>query len=174
MRCPWQNVSAWNPEHYRHAAHSPEAKLPEDDLVFFLLDTVPKLDLRRFYAPYEEETRGAPPFDPKMMVCLLLYAYCVGRLRVAKLPRPVSATWRSSPSWARSGRIFAPSAIFASCTWRPFATCLCRCCGSRRVGAGEVGQCIDRWDETSGQRVSAQSHELRVYEERSRAVARRH
>jgi hypothetical protein len=41
----------WNPEHYRHAAHSPEAKLPQADLVFFLLDTVPHLDLRRFYAP---------------------------------------------------------------------------------------------------------------------------
>lgn len=47
-------------------------------MVFFLLDTVPQLDLRRFYAPYETETRGAPPFDPAMMVCLLLYAYCVG------------------------------------------------------------------------------------------------
>ena len=68
----------WNPEHYRYETHSPEAKLPQDDLVFFLLDTVPKLDLSRFYAPYEAETRGAPPFDPKMMVCLLLYAYCVG------------------------------------------------------------------------------------------------
>jgi transposase len=68
----------WTPEHYRHEAHSPEAKLPQDDLVFFLLDTVPHLDLRRFYAAYEEETRGAPPFDPQMMVCLLLYAYCVG------------------------------------------------------------------------------------------------
>ena len=68
----------WAPQHYRHEAHSPEAKLPEGDLVFFLLDTVPHLDLRRFYAPYENETRGAPPFDPKMMVCLLLYAYCVG------------------------------------------------------------------------------------------------
>jgi len=68
----------WDPEHYRQEAHSPEAKLPQDDLVFFLLDTVSHLDLRRFYAPYEEETRGAPPFDPKMMVCLLLYAYCVG------------------------------------------------------------------------------------------------
>jgi transposase len=52
--------------------------LPQDDLVFFLLDTVPKLNLSRFYAPYEDETRGAPPFDPQMMVCLLLYAYCVG------------------------------------------------------------------------------------------------
>ena len=69
---------SWEPQHYRHEAHSPEAKLPEGDLVFFLLDTVPHLDLRRFYAPYEDETRGAPPFDPKMMVCLLLYAYCVG------------------------------------------------------------------------------------------------
>lgn len=68
----------WAPQHYRHEAHSPEAKLPEDDLVFFLLDTVPHLALSRFYAPYEDATRGAPPFDPKMMVCLLLYAYCVG------------------------------------------------------------------------------------------------
>src|SRR5712691_11868852 len=67
----------WQPEHYRQEAHSPEAKLPEGDLVFFLLDTVPQMELRRFYAPYEHETRGAPPFDPAMMVCLLLYAYCV-------------------------------------------------------------------------------------------------
>ena len=68
----------WEPERYRHEAQSPAAKLPEGDLVFFLLDTVPQLDMRRFYAPYETETRGAPPFDPAMMVCLLLYAYCVG------------------------------------------------------------------------------------------------
>jgi transposase len=68
----------WEPERYQQEAHSPAAKLPEGDLVFFLLDTVRRLDLRRFYAPYEQETRGAPPFDPAMMVCLLLYAYCVG------------------------------------------------------------------------------------------------
>ena len=68
----------WEPQHYRQAAHSPEAKLPEGDLVFFLLDTVPHLDWSRFYAPYEAETRGAPPFEPQMRVCLLLYAYCVG------------------------------------------------------------------------------------------------
>jgi len=68
----------WEPQRYRQEAQSPDAKLPEGDVVFFLLDLVPKLDLCRFYAPYEEETRGAPPFDPAMMVCLLLYAYCVG------------------------------------------------------------------------------------------------
>ena len=68
----------WEPERYRQDAHSPTAKLPEGDLVFFLLDTVPQRELSRFYAPYEHETRGAPPYDPAMMVCLLLYAYCVG------------------------------------------------------------------------------------------------
>ena len=66
------------PQRYRQQAHSPASKLPEGDLVFFLLDVVPKLDLSQFYAPYEQETRGGPPFDPAMMVCLLLYAYCVG------------------------------------------------------------------------------------------------
>src|SRR6266446_7757091 len=68
----------WEPQPYRQEAQSPDAKLPEGDVVFFLLDTVPQLELSRFYAPYEDETRGAPPFDPATMVCLLLYAYCVG------------------------------------------------------------------------------------------------
>src|SRR5438445_13605707 len=68
----------WNPDDYAHQNHTPAGKLPEGDLVFFLLDVVPQLDLSRFYAYYEQETRGAPPFDPAEMVCLLLYAYCVG------------------------------------------------------------------------------------------------
>ena len=68
----------WTPELYAQQAHAPAAKLPEDDLVFFLLDVVPKLDLAPIHAVYQDETRGAPPFDPAMMVCLLLYAYCVG------------------------------------------------------------------------------------------------
>ena len=62
----------WNPAHYRQEAQSPEAKVPQAALVFFLLDPVPYLDLSRFYAPYEEATRGAPPCAPQMMVCLLL------------------------------------------------------------------------------------------------------
>jgi transposase len=68
----------WEPERYRQDAQSPAAKLPEGDVVCFLLETVPQLELRRFYAPYERATRGAPPYDPALMVCLLLYAYCVG------------------------------------------------------------------------------------------------
>ena len=79
MSEPWRKTyRPWEPQRYRQEAHSPDTKLPEGDIVFFLLDTVSQLDLRRFYASYEDETRGAPPFDPAMMVCLLLYAYCVG------------------------------------------------------------------------------------------------
>src|SRR3954462_12521930 len=68
----------WTPELYAQQAHAPAAKLPDDDLVFFLLDVVPKLNLAAIHAIYQDETRGAPPFDPAMMACLLLYAYCVG------------------------------------------------------------------------------------------------
>jgi len=68
----------WTPDLYAQQAHAPAAKLPEDDLVFFLLDVVPKLDLSPIHARYQDETRGAPPFDPAMMTCLLLYSYCVG------------------------------------------------------------------------------------------------
>src|SRR3954451_14705691 len=68
----------WTPELYARQAHAPAAQLPEDDLVFFLLDVVPTLDLSKIHAVYQDETCGAPPFDPAMMVCLLLYAYCVG------------------------------------------------------------------------------------------------
>jgi transposase len=52
--------------------------LPEGDLVFFLLDVVPQLDLSALYAPYDDQLRGAPPFDPRLMSCLWLYAYSVG------------------------------------------------------------------------------------------------
>jgi transposase len=77
----------WNPEAYRQQAHTASAKLPEDDLVFFLLDLVPQLDLSAIAAPYEAELRGAPPFDPAMMTCLLLYAYCVGVYSSRKIAR---------------------------------------------------------------------------------------
>ena len=68
----------WNPEAYARQPFVPADRLPEGDLVFFLLDLVPTLDLDPFYVSYEVETRGQPPFDPGLLVCLLLYAYCVG------------------------------------------------------------------------------------------------
>src|SRR3984893_2339946 len=68
----------WDPEAYAQQTFRPTDRLPEDDLVFFLLDTVPLLDLDAFYASYEVETRGQPPFDPTILVCLSLSSYCIG------------------------------------------------------------------------------------------------
>src|SRR3954469_1300276 len=68
----------WNPEAYAQQAFTPADRLPDGDLVFFLLDVIPQLNLEPFYASYEVETRGQPPFDPALLVCLLVYAYSVG------------------------------------------------------------------------------------------------
>lgn len=69
---------AWDSLAGRGEILSPESVLPEDDLVFFLLDTIPQLDLSAFYQYYSTDTRGQPPFNVEMMVTLLTYSYCVG------------------------------------------------------------------------------------------------
>jgi transposase len=75
---PRKTYRPWEPDAYRQQAHSPASKLPPNDLVFFFLDVLPHFDLSAVYAPYEDQLRGAPPFDPRMMTCLWLYAYSVG------------------------------------------------------------------------------------------------
>lgn len=57
---------------------SPLEWLPEGHLAQFILDTVAELDLSAIFAHYERELRGKPPHHPRMMVGLLVYAYCVG------------------------------------------------------------------------------------------------
>jgi transposase len=52
--------------------------LPPDHLVYFLSDVVDQLDLTEVMAGYEQEERGYPPYHPRMMVKVLLYAYCIG------------------------------------------------------------------------------------------------
>jgi transposase len=66
---------------------SPHDWLPQDDLVYFLLDTVATLDLTPIFAHYERELRGQPPFHPRMMVALLLYCYATGTRSSRKIMR---------------------------------------------------------------------------------------
>jgi transposase len=73
-----KNYRAWDPQQNGHDAISPREALPEDDLVFFLIDLIPHLDLTPFHQYYAQELRGQPPFDVTMMVTLLVYAYAVG------------------------------------------------------------------------------------------------
>jgi transposase len=52
--------------------------LPEDHLAYFIADAVEALDLEAFYARYEGDGRRRQPFEPRMMVKVLVYAYASG------------------------------------------------------------------------------------------------
>src|SRR6266853_2333877 len=52
--------------------------LPENHLVYFVSEVVDQLDLSAIHAVYEKETRGQPPYDPRLMTKLLVYGYCTG------------------------------------------------------------------------------------------------
>jgi transposase len=62
--------------------------VPEDHLARFVADVVASLDLRALEEAYTEE-RGYPPYHPRMMVTLLLYAYCTGVYSSRKIGRQV-------------------------------------------------------------------------------------
>jgi transposase len=60
--------------------------MPEGDLAHFVSDLVETgaLDLAAIYAAYEQE-RGYPPYDPRLMVKLLVYGYANGVMSSRKL-----------------------------------------------------------------------------------------
>jgi len=68
----------WNPSQSYLFPPSPRDWLPEDDLVYFLLDVTQTLDLTGIFWSYEAEARGFPPYHPRMMLTLLFYAYSLG------------------------------------------------------------------------------------------------
>jgi len=66
---------------------SPRDWLPEGHLAFFIADTVAALNLQPFYAAYEGDGRRNSPFDPQMMVTVLLYAYATGTFSSRRIAR---------------------------------------------------------------------------------------
>jgi transposase len=62
--------------------------IPEGDLAHFVSDLVESgaLDLSAIYVSYEDE-RGYPPYDPRLMVKLLIYGYADGVVSSRKLER---------------------------------------------------------------------------------------
>jgi len=68
----------WDPDQHYLLPPSVRDWLPENDLVYFILDTVNALDISAITEKYEREQRGFPPYHPRMMTALLIYAYCRG------------------------------------------------------------------------------------------------
>src|SRR5260370_16717243 len=60
--------------------------LPEGHLALFISDMVDALDLGAIKRSYESGAgRGRPPYHPVMMVKLLVYGYCIGKVSSRKI-----------------------------------------------------------------------------------------
>jgi len=83
--------------------------LPQNHLARFIADLVDEhLDLSAFYADYQEG-RGAPPFDPRLMVRVLLLGYTTGVRSSRKLEQ---ACWEQVAfRWLAGGQAPAYRAV---------------------------------------------------------------
>jgi transposase len=84
----------YEPEQSHLFPASPRDWLPEGHLAFFISDTVESLELNAFYERYKGDGRRNQPFDPAMMLKVLLYGYSTGtfssRRLAAKLEEDVA------------------------------------------------------------------------------------
>jgi transposase len=52
--------------------------LPDGHLAWFILDVVDQVDLGPFYRQHRADGHGHPAYDPKTLLGVLLYGYCLG------------------------------------------------------------------------------------------------
>jgi len=74
-----QYIPVFDPDQIFLLPPSPRDWLPGNHLAWFILDVVKRLDLHAVEDVIQgKDPRGQRPFNPRMMVGLLLYAYCQG------------------------------------------------------------------------------------------------
>ncbi len=61
--------------------------LPEGHLSYFINDVIEELDLGVFYKPYEGDGRRKAPYEPRMMLKVLVYAYASGVFSSRKIAK---------------------------------------------------------------------------------------
>lgn len=66
---------------------NPRDWLPEKHLAYFISDTIDSLDLQPFYKPYEGDGRRKQPYEPAMLLKVLVYAYASGTYSSRKIAR---------------------------------------------------------------------------------------
>jgi transposase len=57
---------------------SPSEWLPENHLVYFVSEIIDRLDLQKFYIRYDGDGRRNQPYDPALLVKVLVYGYATG------------------------------------------------------------------------------------------------
>ena len=140
--------------------------LPENHLANFIIDVVADLDLSAIINTYDASRGGQPPLDPRLMVGLLLYGYCVGTTSSRKIER---ATYDSVPFRVIAADQHPDHDTIAEFRRRH----LCRPGrvvrpGLAPVPGGRTGQAGPRGagrHQNAGQRLQAQGDELRIHGE---------
>lgn len=83
-----KSYRSWQPDHVFLLPPSMRDWLPEGHLAYFILDVVEGLDLSKIDKVYQDKDhRGERPWNPRMMVGLLLYGYCLGVRSSRRLER---------------------------------------------------------------------------------------
>ena len=127
--------------------------LPENHLVWTVLGAVDQMDLDRFREAYRLGAAGRAPYDPQMLVALLLYAYARGNRSSRGIER---ACWEDVAFKVITGMRTPDHSTIAEFRRRHereievlFDDVLGLCGGGVGVGRGDH----DRWDEDQGGRV---------------------
>ncbi len=130
--------------------------LPAEHLARFVAELVDEhLDLSRIHAAYTEG-RGAPPFDPRLMVRLLIYGYTTGvrssRAIERRCVEDVPFRWLAcgqAPDYRSIAR-FRKRHLSALAQLFLQALKLCQAAGDGQSGPGGVGrhECVERQGST--------------------------
>lgn len=78
----------WAPNQGYLIPPSPRDWLPDGHLAYFMLEVVAELDLSAIEEVIQgKDPRGQRPYNPQMMVALLLYSYCTGTYSSRRIAR---------------------------------------------------------------------------------------
>jgi len=87
VACMSKTYRPYNPNQQLLMPPSMRDWLPEGHLAYFISDTIDEMDLSEIEGVYEKSLAGYPPYHPRMMVKVLVYAYCTGVFSSRKMAR---------------------------------------------------------------------------------------
>ena len=77
----------YEPEQQQLLPNALQDWLPAGHLAYYISDTVDNLDLTAFHARYAQSGPRNQPFDPAMMVKVMVYAYATGTFSSRKIAK---------------------------------------------------------------------------------------
>lgn len=164
---------AFDPDAVMLVPPSLDEWLPEGHLARFIAELVAnELDLDRFYASYRK-AKGQPPYDPRLMLRILLYGYCTGVRSSRELERAYTNVVSFRGPAAQQAPDFRSIARFRDRHLAAFANVflqaleLCRAAGMVKLGKVAL--------DGTKVRANASKHKAMSYErltEKQKVLAR--